>query len=110
MDNQPPQPPSGSEPASTDTRNETPVNDTELHKEKAPDWPNAIPNGTIFSYNLDDSTTPGGLKVRWKIRVATGPEAALWDARQAEAIREFVTWAHSYRQRQGSWPPGNPSG
>jgi hypothetical protein len=40
-----------------------------------------------FSYNEDDSKTPGGLKVRWKSRVVTGPEAARLDARQAEAIR-----------------------
>jgi hypothetical protein len=53
----------------------------------------AIPNGTIYSYNLDDSKTPGGLKVRWKIRVATGPEAGRWDARQADAIKELLTWA-----------------
>ena len=53
----------------------------------------AIPNGTIYSYNLDDSKTPGGLKVRWKIRVATGPEADRWDARQADAIKELLTWA-----------------
>jgi hypothetical protein len=53
----------------------------------------AIPNGTIYSYNLDDRQTPGGLKVRWKIRVATGPEADRWDARQADAIKELLTWA-----------------
>jgi hypothetical protein len=56
----------------------------------------AIPNGTIFSYNLDDNKTPGGLKVRWKIRVATGTEGARWDARQAEAIKELLQWAHRH--------------
>ena len=58
----------------------------------------AIPNGTIYSYNLDDTKTPGGLKVRWKIRVATGPEAARWDARQADAIKELLTWATQHQQ------------
>jgi hypothetical protein len=53
----------------------------------------AIPNGSIYSYNLDNRKTPGGLKVRWKIRVATGPEAGRWDARQADAIKELLTWA-----------------
>jgi hypothetical protein len=62
------------------------------------EWLNAIPNGTIFAYNLDDRKTPGGLKVRWKIRVATGAEAARWDARQAEAIKELLQWA-SQRHR-----------
>jgi hypothetical protein len=56
-----------------------------------------IPNGTIFSYNLDDNKTPGGLKVRWKIRVATGTEGARWDARQAEAIKELLQWAHRHQ-------------
>jgi hypothetical protein len=55
-----------------------------------------IPNGTIFAYNLDDRKTPGGLKVRWKIRVATGAEGARWDARQAEAIKELLTWAQRH--------------
>ena len=59
----------------------------------------AIPNGTIYSYNLDDSKTPGGLKVRWKIRVATGPEADRWDARQTEAIKELLVWARQHVSR-----------
>jgi hypothetical protein len=59
----------------------------------------AIPNGTIFSYNLDDSKTPGGLKVRCKIRVAAGPEAARLDARQADAIRELLIWARRHPPR-----------
>jgi hypothetical protein len=61
--------------------------------------PLVIPNGTIYSYNLDDGKTPGGLKVRWKIRVATGPEAARWDARQADAIKELLTWASQQQHR-----------
>jgi hypothetical protein len=57
-----------------------------------------IPNGTIFAYNLDDTKTPGGLKVRWKIRVATGTEGARWDARQAEAIKELLQWAQRHQR------------
>jgi hypothetical protein len=68
-------------------------------EESTLEWLNTIPNGTIYSYNLDDSKTPGGLKVRFKIRVATGPEAARWDARQAEAIKELLTWASQRRRR-----------
>ena len=60
--------------------------------------PDNIPNGTIFAYNLDDRKTPGGLKVRWKIRVATSGEAARWDARQTEAIRELLRWATQHQQ------------
>ena len=58
----------------------------------------AIPNGTIFAYNLDEGETPGGMKVRWKIRVATGPEARRAEARQAEAIREALTWLRKHPQ------------
>jgi hypothetical protein len=59
----------------------------------------AIPSGTIYSYNLDDSKTPGGMKVRWKVRVVSGKEAQRWDARQAEAIRELLQWAHRRQHR-----------
>jgi hypothetical protein len=52
--------------------------------------PVTIPETATYSYNLDDSKTPGGMKVRWKVRVVTGPEAARWDARQAEAIKELL--------------------
>ncbi len=61
--------------------------------------PETIPSSTIYSYNVDDSKTPGGIKVRWKVRVVTGPQAARYDARQAEAIREALTWAVRH-QRQ----------
>ncbi len=61
---------------------------------------NTIPNGTIFAYNLDEGKTPGGLKVRWKIRVVSGPEAARWDERQAEAIKELLQWASRHPPRR----------
>jgi hypothetical protein len=41
------------------------------------------------------------MKVRWKVRVATGTEAARWDARQAEAIREALTWLHKHQAKTG---------
>jgi hypothetical protein len=58
-----------------------------------------ILNGSVFSYNLDDSKTPGGLKVRFKVRVVTGPEAGRYDVRQAEAIREILLWARRHPDR-----------
>ena len=57
-----------------------------------------IPNGTIFAYNLDEKNNAGGMKVRWKIRVANGPEAQRWEARQAEAIREALSWLRKHPQ------------
>ena len=61
-----------------------------------------IPNGTIYSYNMDDSKTPGGIKVRWKVRVVTGPQAARYDARQAEAIKEALTWVVRHQDQLAS--------
>jgi hypothetical protein len=79
------------------------LTDQEEHSEESgPEWLNSIPNGTIFAYNLDNSKTPGGLKVRWKIRVVSGPEAARWDERQAEAIKELLQWATRH-------PPARPA-
>ena len=76
---------------------ETPESQQENTGEYPLELLQTIPNGTIFGYNLDDNKTPGGLKVRWKIRVATGAEGARWDARQAEAIKELLQWAHSHQ-------------
>jgi hypothetical protein len=76
-----------------------PDGDSDKPEETILERSQTIPNGTIYSYNLDDSKTPGGLKVRWKIRVATGPEAERWDARQADAIKELLTWASQQQHR-----------
>jgi len=65
----------------------------EKRKEQAGNSPAHIPDSAIYSYNMDDSKTPGGLKVRFKVRVITGPAAAQYDARQNAAIRELLTWA-----------------
>ena len=80
---------------------ETEDNQQEPADKYSPELPVTIPNGTIFAYNLDEGKTPGGMKVRWKIRVANGPEAARWDARQAEAIREALTWLRKHPARTG---------
>jgi hypothetical protein len=69
---------------------------SEQHAGNSPAY---IPRSTICAYNLDDTKTPGGIKVRWKIRVVTGPEAARYDARQAQAIMEALRWTHRH-QRQ----------
>ena len=53
-----------------------------------------------MSYYRDDMENAGGLKVKWKIRVATGPEAARLDARQAAAIRELLIWATQHQHRR----------
>jgi len=98
MHNQPPGVPPNGEPASADTGNVIPGNALEPMGENLFDWLDSIPNGTIYSYNLDDRKTPGGLKVRWKIRIATGAEGVRWDARQAEAIKELLQWAQRHQR------------
>ena len=63
-----------------------------------------IPESGIIAYNLGEGERPGGLKVRFKIKVATGAEARELDARQAEAIRRLLQWAqqnkHPHRPGQ----------
>jgi hypothetical protein len=60
----------------------------------------SIPDSAIYTYNMDDSKTPGGLKVRWKVRVITGPAAAGYDARQNAAIRELLSWVCQQQRRR----------
>jgi len=54
----------------------------------------------IISYNLNEEQRPGGLKVRFKVRIETGKKAAAIDAAQAEAIRELLSWSREHRTRQ----------
>jgi hypothetical protein len=56
-----------------------------------------IPESGIVAYNLREGERPDGLKVRYKIRIETGPKARELDERQAEIIRELLEWAHQYR-------------
>jgi hypothetical protein len=80
--------------------NTAPENGPAENEEHASNSPNNIPENTIYSYNMDDSKTPGGLKVRWKVRVVTGPAAARYDARQNAAIRELLAWACQQQRRR----------
>jgi hypothetical protein len=54
----------------------------------------------IISYNLSEEQRPGGMKVRFKVRIETGKKAAAIDTRQAEAIRELLQWSREHRTRQ----------
>jgi hypothetical protein len=62
----------------------------------------------IISYNLSEDERPDGLKVRWKVRIETGKKAAALDRRQAEAIKELLTWARQYRAQQEQDSPPSP--
>ena len=61
-------------------------------------------NVRVISYNVPEGQRPGGIKVRFKIRVVTGKRAREIDARQARAIMEVLQW---HRQHQTQTPsPG----
>jgi hypothetical protein len=51
----------------------------------------------IISYNLNEAERPGGMKVRFKIRIETGKKAAALNAQQAQAIKELLLWARQHR-------------
>jgi hypothetical protein len=60
-----------------------------------------IPESGIIAYNLREGERPGGMKVRYKIKIETGPKARELDEQQAEVIWELLRWARRYRARQG---------
>ena len=62
--------------------------------------PGSVMDGArIISYNFSEGERPGGMKVRFKIRVETGRKAAARNAQQAEAIKELLQWARQHRTR-----------
>jgi hypothetical protein len=61
--------------------------------------PGIAPNGRVISYNVLAGERPGGIKVRFKIRIATGKRAAEIDARQAKVIMEVLQWQRQQRPR-----------
>jgi hypothetical protein len=59
-----------------------------------------IPDSGIVAYNLREEERPGGMKVRYKIKIVTGPKARELDEQQAEVIWELLRWARQYRAGQ----------
>ena len=56
-------------------------------------------NGRLISYNVTEGDRPGGIKVRFKIRVVTGKRAKEIDARQARAILEVLQWQRQHTRQ-----------
>jgi hypothetical protein len=52
----------------------------------------------IISYNLNEGERPGGMKVRFKVRIETGRKAAALNAQQAQAIKELLQWARQHKR------------
>ena len=67
----------------------------ELSNEKAA---GIAPNGRVISYNASEGERPDGIKVRFKIRIATGKRAQLIDARQAKVIMEVLEWQRQHKR------------
>jgi hypothetical protein len=59
-----------------------------------------IPESGIVAYNLREGERPGGMKVRYKIKIETGRKARELDEQQAEVIWELLRWARQYRASQ----------
>jgi hypothetical protein len=71
--------------------------DRERPEEQTGDSPVTIPGPVIIAHNLRKEERPGGMKVRYKIKIATGRKARELDERQAEVIRELLRWARQHR-------------
>jgi hypothetical protein len=56
-------------------------------------------NARVISYNVPEGQRPGGIKVRFKIRVVSGKRAREIDARQAKAIMEVLQWHRQHRSQ-----------
>ena len=66
-----------------------PRENREIHQGNSP---GISPKGRVISYNVSVGERPGGIKVRFKIRIATGKRAKEIDVRQAKAIMEVLQW------------------
>jgi hypothetical protein len=60
--------------------------------------PGIVNNARVISYNLSEGERPGGIKVRYKIRIATGKRAREIDARQARVIMEVLQWSRQHKR------------
>lgn len=70
----------------------------EKAEEQSGDSPATIPGPDIIAYNLRREERPGGMKARYKIKIATGRKARELDERQADVIRELLQWARQHKQ------------
>ena len=68
-------------------------------EEQAGNSPDNDGQWRMVSYNLREEERPGGMKVRYKIKIETGRKARELDERQAEVIRDLLAWAREHRAR-----------
>ena len=53
----------------------------------------------IISYNFNEDERPGGMKIRIKVRVESGKTGRARDARQGEALKEYLAWVVQQEQQ-----------
>jgi hypothetical protein len=85
-------------------------NEASGQRKQGKKWPPYDEGARIISYNVNEDERPSGIKIRFKIRVVSGREAAALDRQQADAIKEYLRWVRQYRQSQNSAPGDTPSG
>lgn len=61
--------------------------------------PGRLNNARVISYNLSEEERPDGIKVRYKIRIATGKRGREIDARQVAVIMEVLQWLSQHPER-----------
>ena len=66
---------------------------------------NTAATGEVQVYNLDHTRTPGGMKVRWRVRTATGKEAEQLEKQQNQVIIRLLAWADQYLREHEENPP-----
>jgi len=59
----------------------------------------------IISYNFNESERPGGMRIRIKVRVESGKKGRARDARQGEALKEYLTWVVQQEQQDQAGRP-----
>ncbi len=59
--------------------------------------PSIMAGPRIISYNLNEAERPGGMRIRFKVRIETGRKAAALNAQQAQAIKELLLWARQHQ-------------
>ena len=61
--------------------------------------PGIADNVRVISYNLSEEERPDEIKVRYKIRIATGKRGREIDARQAKVIMEVLQWLSQHPEQ-----------
>jgi hypothetical protein len=62
--------------------------------------PSIIDGKQVISYNMSERERPGGMRIRYKIRIVTGQRAKAVDARQVQVLREVLQWSRQHRQQR----------